>query len=91
MAGSLLRSRLDPSDRALAEGMDDMDPQMFTVLAARVAIERLDSAGHERRKRPQRGVGFIPHLTRRFTAPVTDRIVARRSPAATRDAAAESR
>jgi hypothetical protein len=71
--------------------MDEMDPQMFTVLAARVAIERLDTADHERRKRPRRGVDFIPRLTRRFTEPVADRIAMLRSRAATPDAAAESR
>ena len=91
MAGSLLSARLDPSERAAAEGMDEMDPQMFTVLAARVAIERLDTEDHERRKRPHRGLGFIPRLTRLFTAPVTDRITSRSVRSRSRDAAAGSR
>ena len=64
-----------------AEGMDVMDPQMFTVLAARVAIERLDTRDHECGKHPHRVRGSIARLTRLLTAAVTDRIASRRSPA----------
>jgi hypothetical protein len=66
--------------------MDEMDPQMFTVLAARVAIERLDTSDHERAKRPHRVRGSIIRLTRLVTTAVTDRVASRRSPAPTQEA-----
>ena len=74
MAGGFLRSRVDPSGRTATEGMDEMDPQMFTVLAARVAIERFDTQDHERPRRPHRLLGSIARLARSLTAPVTNRL-----------------
>jgi hypothetical protein len=66
--------------------MDEMDPQMFTVLAARVAIERLDTSDHERRNGPARGLDSITRRIRLFAAAVTSRIDTRRSRASSRRA-----
>lgn len=51
-----------------------MDPQMFTVLAARVAIERFDTQDHERRRRPNGLRGTVARLARLLAAPVNRRL-----------------
>jgi hypothetical protein len=59
--------------------MDEMDPQMFSVLAARVALERLDTANHDQHTGARRRAASLARLVRLVAAPVTRRI--RRAPA----------
>ena len=54
-----------------------MDPQMSSVLAGRVALERFDS-GH-RPDRPGRRSSSLVRLSRSIAAAVTRRIASRRS------------
>jgi hypothetical protein len=56
-----------------------MDPQMISVLAARVAIERLDSNDRQGRPRAHRRPGSFARVTRLCAAQVTRLIASHRS------------
>jgi hypothetical protein len=66
--------------------MDDMDPQMFSVLAGRVALEGLDTVDREAHEAVHRRSGSLVRLTRLVAARFTDRFGSR-GPRATHDAA----
>jgi hypothetical protein len=56
-----------------------MDPQMSSVLAARIAIERLDANDREGRLQANRRPGSFARVTRLCVAPVTRVIASHRS------------
>lgn len=80
MAADFLRATLAsiPNWKS-AERMDGMDPQMSPVLAARVAIERLDTGDRERRPRAHRPPRSFARVTRLCAAPVARLIASYRS------------
>jgi hypothetical protein len=66
------------------KGMDEMDPQMSSVLAARVAFERLATVDHEQLATSRRPFGSLARLARANVALVTRLVWLRRSPARAR-------
>jgi hypothetical protein len=69
------------SDGQQPKGLDEMDPQTISTLAARVALERLDSNEREEQRPTHRQSGLLARLTRLIAAPVTHPIASRRSAA----------
>ncbi len=83
MAGGLLRPRLGLIQTDMqSKGMDEMDPQMSSVLAARVALEQLDTVGHGHRRVARRRSSALAHLSRSVAGRVMRLVVLRRSPRA---------
>ncbi len=81
MARSLLRPRLSSIAMDISsKGMDEMDPQMSSVLAARVAFERLAAVDHEQPATSRRPFGSLARLARANVALVTRLVWPRRSP-----------
>jgi hypothetical protein len=68
------------SDGRQTKGMDEMDPQTISVLAARVALERLDTIDNEQHPPTHRQSGLLARLTRLIGAPIRDHVASRRSP-----------
>jgi hypothetical protein len=81
MARSLLGPNVSPIGRTSLERMDEMDPQMSSVLAGRVALERLAPVDHEQDEPSRRQIGSIIRLAQRSVALVAGLTSARRSPA----------
>ena len=56
-----------------------MDPQMSSVLAGRVAIERLDTTDHHAHPHTRRRSRFLAGIGRVLVSPVTTAIASRRT------------
>ena len=81
MARSLLRPSLSPIRWISVERMDDMDPQMSSVLAARVALDRLASVDHDQHAPSRRRIGSLARQAFGSVALVAGLIWPRRSTA----------